>query len=64
MAHQCARVVQRVDTAKEDGSGRLGEIQSIHVSNYTCLNTRVYTKRGTVSGVYNVQGAACLVCSI
>ena len=64
MAQQCARVVQRVDTAKEGGSGHLGESTvyryTCHVSHYTC----VYTERDTVSGVYNVQGAVCLVCSI
>ena len=62
MAQQCARVVQRVDTAKEGGSGHLGE--STVYTRVTCLTTRVYTERDTVSGVYNVQGAVCLVCSI
>ena len=43
MAQQCARVVQRVNTAKEEGGGTLGE-----------LVTRVYCDEGSVISVISV----------
>ena len=44
MAQQCARVVQRVNTAKEEGGGTLGEL-------VTRVRTRVYSDEGSVISV-------------
>ena len=44
MAQQCARVVQRVNTAKEEGGGTLGEL-------VTRVRTRVYCDDGSVISV-------------
>ena len=57
MAQQCARVVQRVDTAKEGGSGHLGE--STVYTRVTCLTTRVYIQSVTQSVVYTMYREQC-----
>ena len=52
MAQQCARVVQRVDTAKEGGSGHLGE--STVYTRVTCLTTRVCRQSVAQSVVFTM----------
>ena len=47
MAQQCARVVQRVNIAKEEGGGTLGEL-------VTRVRTRVYCDEGSVISVMSV----------
>ena len=57
MAQQCARVVQRVDTAKEGGSGHLGE--STVYTRVTCLTTRVCIQSVAQLVVYTMYREQC-----
>ena len=41
MAQQCARVVQRVNTAKEEGGGTLGELVTRALTRALCDNGSV-----------------------
>ena len=57
MAQQCARVVQRVDTAKDGGSGHLGE--STVYTRVTCPTTRVCIQSVAQSVVFTMYREQC-----